>query len=219
MNDPIDRQIVEKRLAFVGKMVSSASHELKNILSIVSQLGGLLEDLLAGARKGEAIAHDHLQRIAEGVSRAVQRGDDHVKKLHRFSHRLDAQSATASLNEAVAEVVALCQRLANLKTVRLTAEIPDDVMAMTDRPFVWQHAIYECLCIALEGASPDATVTVPLEKLGTTSRVTFDSSQGLSRERVESCMPWLRGLMEELGGTVDLSTSAGNERLTISGPV
>jgi len=219
MNDLTGRQIVEKRLAFVGKMVSSVSHELKNILGIVSQLGGLLEDLLAAARKGETIGHDQLNRIADGVGRAVQRGDDHVKNLHRFSHRLDAQSATGSLNQAVAEVVALCQRLANLKKVRLTAEIPDEVVAMTDRAFIWQHVIYECLCTALEGTSPDGTVTVRLEKLGTASRVTFNSSQALSREQVESCMPWLRGLMEELGGTVDLSGSAGNERLTISAPV
>jgi phosphoglycerate-specific signal transduction histidine kinase len=217
MKDETDRLLYEKGLAFFGRMTSCVSHEMKNILGIVGELGGLLEDLVTAAQQGKAIPHERLRRIADGINKAVQRGDDHLKRLHRFSRQMDAFQLTRSLNETAAEVVALCQRPASLKKAHLRAEFPDGVVAVTAKAFVWQHALYECIGIALEGAQPDDVVTIRLEMQGTAPRIKVASSRGLIRKTVESRMPLLNALAGELEGTIETSGDGESiEALTIA---
>jgi len=45
----------ENALKFFGKMTASISHELKNVLAIINENAGLLEDLCAMAEKGRPV--------------------------------------------------------------------------------------------------------------------------------------------------------------------
>ena len=209
MNDEIQRLVFERALAFFGCMTAGVSHELKNALSIVNELGGLMEDLLLEAEKGRDISHPQLARIAEGIARQVQRSDDHIKRLHHFSHNADDFQASAPLDVVVDEIVVLCRRLADLKRVRLAVEHRGDGAFSVSPVFLWQHAVYECICLALAEAGDGDSVTVSLSNTGTAPRVRIAGSQPVAREAIERKMPLLLALMEQLGCSLDIDNDSG----------
>ena len=76
-------------LAFFGKVNASISHELKNILAIISEAAGLLQDLTAMARKDGNFELDMIQTCSQDIVEEVQRGFTTIKQMNTFSHSVD----------------------------------------------------------------------------------------------------------------------------------
>ena len=70
--------IGESGLQFFGKVSASISHELKNVLAIINENAGLLEDLTLAAQRGKAIDPERLNRTAGNF----------LKQIHR-AHNID----------------------------------------------------------------------------------------------------------------------------------
>ena len=75
----------EKDLAFFGAITASVSHELNNVISIVYQTAGLLNDLLAGAQRGRPISDERLEQIAIRIGEQTERGAAIIKRLNAFA--------------------------------------------------------------------------------------------------------------------------------------
>ena len=52
-------------LAFFGRITASATHQINNVLSILVELHGLLEDLLEPSREGEPVPAKKLADVTE----------------------------------------------------------------------------------------------------------------------------------------------------------
>ena len=63
-----NRNPADTDLKFFSAITASVTHELNNVLSIINQTGGLLEDLLYGVNQGEDINPDQLEKIAGKIS-------------------------------------------------------------------------------------------------------------------------------------------------------
>ena len=198
MKDPNDRLIYESGLAFFGRLTAGVSHEMKNILSILGELGGLLEDLSESAQQGKGVPGERVRPIAERIGRAVARGDDQLKRLRHFAHSADDSRAARNLDEVVTEIVGLCQRLSILKKARLTVESPGGTPVTVVGVFSWYHLLYECIRIALEDAQPEDTVTVRVESQGPTARIRIAASGGFRRDAMAKQAHLLAALAEEL---------------------
>jgi light-regulated signal transduction histidine kinase (bacteriophytochrome) len=71
-------------LAFFGKVNASISHELKNILAIISEAAGLLQDLTEMAAKGKKIELEMLQTCSQDIIEEIQRGFATIKQMNKF---------------------------------------------------------------------------------------------------------------------------------------
>ena len=67
-------------LQFSGSMTASISHELKNVLAIVNENGGLLGDLAMLVAKGRPLDPERLKTISGNIHRQVQRADVIIKR-------------------------------------------------------------------------------------------------------------------------------------------
>ena len=67
--------ITETGLQFFGSISASISHELKNVLAIVNENAGLLEDFTLMADRGKPIDPARLKIMAAAVKRQVGRAD------------------------------------------------------------------------------------------------------------------------------------------------
>ena len=64
----------ETGLQFFGKLSASVSHDLKNVLSIINEKAGLLEDFCHMARRGMAIDMDRINAVtAQDIQRVAKR--------------------------------------------------------------------------------------------------------------------------------------------------
>jgi len=114
--------ICESGLAFLGKVSSTACHELKNVLAIINENNGLLEDMAFMAQKGRPIEPERLGRACAGVAKQISRADEILKNISQFSHSVDQFEEDIDLENCCRLVVFLAQRLTAAKKLAVEVE-------------------------------------------------------------------------------------------------
>lgn len=134
--------IIGDDLAFFGAITASVTHELNNVLSIIDQTAGLLDDLLAGAKRGRPISEEKLQQLADKISKQTTRGFDFIRHLNKFAHQADEPVLEFEVRMVIENLCYLVKRYAVLKQVEFSQEIQDDHTQIMSSPFQLQQAIY-----------------------------------------------------------------------------
>jgi len=144
---------------FIGKVTASATHEIRNVLAIVKESAGLIEDLVR-ASSGTGGGPPHGERILKAAGRIdaqVARGAEIVTRLNRFAHAADEASGRVDLAEEVREVAFLSQRFARARRQTVEAAAPDGAVWLTGSSLHVQMALFAavtfCLADLPEGAS------------------------------------------------------------------
>jgi signal transduction histidine kinase len=158
-----DSTLHELELAFFGKITASVSHELNNVLSIINEYSGLLDDLMLADDRGKPVEKDRIKKIALNIAEQIKREQEIIKLLNRFAHRVDAPILQFNLNELVNDIIRLSRRFAALKKVSLEITLPQETISITNFPFGVQHAIFSCLDLALDYANPNDSITAVLD--------------------------------------------------------
>lgn len=158
---------------FFGEISASISHEIKNVLAIINENAGLLQDMVMMSEKGLPLNPERLLRLAHAITGQVARGDRIVKGMNRFAHSADAPTETVDVGAVVHFVVDLAARLITMKGSALQIETtPTPVTTITNRFFL-ENLVWACLCRAMEARAPDRTVSVVAEKNEDTTRIRF----------------------------------------------
>jgi C4-dicarboxylate-specific signal transduction histidine kinase len=158
-----DSLLFQDSLAFFGAITASVSHELNNVVSILNQNGGLLEDLLAGVREGRPLRTERLERIAETFRVQTERGIGIIKRLNTFAHSADEPVRAFNLNETAENLVSLAQRPAMLKKATLSFVPSAEPAMVTGSPFMVQQAIFRMIRMALSAAQGNEILALSLQ--------------------------------------------------------
>jgi signal transduction histidine kinase len=150
----------ELGLAFFGAISASVSHDLNNVIGIINELSGLVEDYLAGAQGGTPVNLEKMNSINEKIKAQVGRGQKIIKRFNRFSHSADQPLRTVDLKMLLQDITDLARRKAGLKYAVLKAELPDETVNMETSPFYLQFAVFLCIELALCRAKKDDRITV-----------------------------------------------------------
>lgn len=170
----------EAGLQFFGKMAASISHEMKNVMAIINENAGLLEDLTIMAEKGMPIDPERLKTQASRIMKQIRRGDDIIKGMNRFAHSVDEPQRHTDLNDSLALMCALSGRFASMRGVTLEQEPPSTQVPIVTHPFFLQNLIWLCLDFAMGCTGAGKTVFLKAEKAEGGAKIGFSKLQGLS---------------------------------------
>ena len=172
MNSAIESQNNED-LAFFGKVNASISHELKNILAIISEAAGLLNDLTEMASKGGNFELDMIQTCSKDIVEEIQRGFATIKQMNIFSHSVDDPLKRVNLIEVLDLMIHLAGFLSFSSKVRFDPPKEASLIVLTC-PWRLQNLIYQALVYAFESVGPEGEIQVSLhpQRDGST-RITF----------------------------------------------
>jgi len=160
MNDMLNYMNTEG-LKFFGKVNASISHELKNILAIISETAGFLNDLTELAKQGKELKLALLENCSNSIAEEIQRGFTTIKQMNRFSHSVDVPVMEVNLVEILELTAGLSGFLSFASNVRIENK-GDDVKTITTCPFLLQNLIYQILCFAYESAGPTGEIRLHL---------------------------------------------------------
>jgi light-regulated signal transduction histidine kinase (bacteriophytochrome) len=195
---------------------ASISHEIKNVLAIISESAGLMEDYLLLAQKGGTLDLEKFQAICAKVRRQTQRADGIIKNMNRFSHSVDQDVKRLDLNELIILVRALIDRLAAMRGVSLEETRANEAVWVTTNPFLLTRQIWSCIDFAMSVAAPEKKVQILVTDEAAHGSIAFS---GLGRENVSDRLNALiRGeasLMNLLGATLLAEADGGGIRLRI----
>ena len=139
----------QKEIAMIGRISAAMTHEMRNVLAIIRESSGLMQDILA---LSEGSSFPHKDKFANGI----------VTQFNAFAHSMDEPQDWVEVNELVNQVAILMQRLAQTKQVTLSAETHDRAPSVYTNPIRLTLALAACVeHLVAQGEPGDAIVIRP----------------------------------------------------------
>lgn len=148
---------------FIGRISASLTHEIKNVLAIIRESSGLMQDLLALSKDGAFTYHEKFNSILSAIQEQVNRGVELTARLNRFAHSTDQPLVDLDLNDLVAQVVLLMERFARLRKVQLQAQRSDGALSLNTDPFRLQMVLAAGVDCLLQTAEAGAVIEMQPE--------------------------------------------------------
>lgn len=136
------KETAAKELAFFGRITAGFTHEMKNILAIIKESSGLMEDLLSLTKEAPFPHWDRFSHRVTVIQQQVQRGVELAARLNRFAHSTDEAVARLDLNDLAEQLTRLSERFARLKEVVLKANPAESSVALVTSPVELQMAVF-----------------------------------------------------------------------------
>lgn len=194
-------------LAFFGRVTASVSHELNNVISIIDQTAGLLEDLIAGEERGIPITTERLSQAAASIKKQTDRGLHIIQRLNRFAHSADYPVVEFDVNEVMENLVALTRRLADLKRAGLELKSCPTQLQVTGNPFLLQQAIFAVIGLGLGSVERDDVIEVVIEGDGGGSTITVTCPREINTD--DNTFVALHQVADRLQGNLSVNNEAG----------
>jgi light-regulated signal transduction histidine kinase (bacteriophytochrome) len=175
--EPINETLDATCLQVFGKISAAVSHDLKNVLAIINESAGLLDDLALRAAKGIEIPPDRLNVATARILKQVKRGDTVLKNLNRFAHTTDAPILQTNVAETMALMVDLAGRQAAMKEIALTVT-PAGCVATTRLVYL-EAFVYQLLRHVIETLPRREAVMIEVTDGGEAVHIRLTNAAGL----------------------------------------
>lgn len=190
-------------IRFFGTMSASISHEIKNVLAVINENAGLLEDICFMADRGKPIDTVRLKRIAGDVKDQVRRADRIVTTMSRFAHSADELSTETDLGELTVLLGLLAMRFAAMRGVAIQTLAPSAPVVVTTFPFGLLNLLWTCLDCAMTAAGSSKTVELVAERTTEGGLVRFRRLERLSETSIaDIALGRLSALPHALNATI-----------------
>jgi signal transduction histidine kinase len=208
-----------EKTVFMGKITAGVTHEIKNVLAIIKESAGLLEDLITLSKEDSPPPREKLLRTLTRISDQVTRGVDLSTNLNAFAHAADERSASVDLNQAITQAAFLCQRFARLKGMTIDLQPHGGTVPMVTDPLGLQMCLFQCVDL-LMGLSEKGTVITlrPEGNNGNRIAITAERSSVMTETAclrvVSEAAQW--SAVQTAASKLNLTAYAGGPPLCIS---
>lgn len=204
MNDTINYINIEG-LKFFGKVNATISHELKNILAIISETAGLLNDLTDLAKQGKDLKLSMFENCSESIAEDIQRGFTTIKQMNRFAHSVDVPIKEINLLETLELTINLSGFLSFASKVQISNS-DTEIKSILTCPFLLQNLIYQILIFIYESTDPDGVIHLWIDSKNNDGVHLVFSNQN---EQILENFPTkkIQKIMDVLGIDFNLNTS------------
>lgn len=157
-----------------GKLTASATHEFQNVLAIIKESAGLMEDVLAFTPMENAdILEERLGMPLSTVKKQVARGVELVSCLNGFAHTTDQARMQVDVVALSRRLVLLTRRLAANVGVELVLEERDTPLYLTVDAMQLQLCLYYAMESFFSVLPARAVITLGCQDSGSLSCVVF----------------------------------------------
>ena len=166
-------RIENEQAAFMGRLTAGVTHEFKNVLAIIKETTGLMEDLLSFA--DSSFKHkDRFSKALVTIKEQIDRGVELSTKLNRLAHDPDTEQAQIDLSQVLEQTVYLSRRFARLSGVQLKAEPSEAAVSLTGNPLLIRMTLFSALECCWQSLGKNATVKASASRNGENVSVRFD---------------------------------------------
>lgn len=166
---------------FFGKVSASISHEIKNVLAVMAECSGLMDDLcLMSRQRGMPLDVERLQSLIGRIHNQVGRADQIVKNMNRFAHTVDVEVSTVQLEDHLQLLIALSNRLATMRGVAVHFAPEEVRLTLTTSPFLLQLLLWSCLELSMSVCGAGKRIEVRTEEDPKSVRISFSGLDDLT---------------------------------------
>lgn len=221
------QMIVTERLASLGTLAAGVAHEINNPLAIIRESAGWMRQLLGKDElKGILRRHD-FEKALDKVENSVERASRITHKLLGFARKSDYAISEVNLAELMQETIQLIAHETEKRNITLLWKMDSPPDTIWSDPSELRQAFLNLLTNAVHAVGSEGSITIGLEDMGDQLAVMVsDSGNGIPKENLNRIFePFFstkspgegtglglfvtRGLIEKLGGTVEVESTIG----------
>jgi len=176
----------EKQTAFFGKITAGITHEINNVLAIIKESSGLIEDI---ANISAVVSDKYQEKFFNSLSTIkgqLKRGTELINNLNRFAHIPDNIYAKIDLYEAIKQIVVLAGRFARLKNITLEIDHPGDTKETANieaNPIMLLLALFTAIEYCMEYIPLGGNISISPQKLQTEKVIIFKATGDSSESK------------------------------------
>ncbi len=146
---------------FFGKILASATHEIKNNLAIINESAGLMEDL--SSMGGTSFTPERVNQISKKIGAQVKRADQVLKRMNQFSHSVDLPVQLVDMEKTAGFVLELGARLLDIMGARVDIIPGASRATVTTNLFSLEHLIWQSIESCLNGIQGEKKMSIEVE--------------------------------------------------------
>jgi signal transduction histidine kinase len=206
----------EAGLQFFGRITASISHEIRNVLAVLNENAGLLQDVVLMADKGIPLDPERLKRLAGSMGKQILRANGIVENMNRFAHAVDEKAKEIDIHEILSLLVALTQRFADMRGVRLAPVSTEAGIMVRTNPFLLENLLWCFLDFAMEATGKGKAVGIVAEGDEDFVRIRFTGLEALAETNAEAFPSEQESaLLKALGADFALDSNAQQIVMTL----
>lgn len=198
-----------------GKVTASVSHEIKNVLAIINENAGLLDDIVLMGGPDQGVPPERVQAATKLIAKQVNRANIIIKNINRFAHSGDTPTSQEQLAEILNLMVALTDRQAAMKTISTTVTCQDGLTFIAPM-LVFESFLYLALrhfidcsphngAITISASSANGQLTIGIEGRD----LKGDAVEQFNSMETKALVTVLRGQLSGAASGVQLSMPVG----------
>ena len=137
--------MIEKEIAFIGRITAGVTHEVNNVLASIREISGLLSDILSITPEESFTRKEKFETSIQKIQKQEKRGVKLINQLNKFAHLPDVSSTETDLNELIEHLIFLTERFGRIKNIQLKTHSSSKSFAVTTNPFYLQMALFNCI--------------------------------------------------------------------------
>jgi hypothetical protein len=176
-------KICTEGLAFFGRTNRFISHEIKNILAIISESLGLMDELLELAEAGRELRPEKLRSLSQSVIEEVERANGIIKNMNAFGHSVDAFLGEVDVNQTISLMIKLLRLDPSSRKTAISFQ-ETDANSIYSSPFFLGNLIYSLLNYTVFNAGPKRDIGILVSTLDHGIRITLNGMVNTNRSRL-----------------------------------
>ncbi|MDA3820930.1 MAG: hypothetical protein PF590_10785 [Candidatus Delongbacteria bacterium] len=150
--------------AFLGRITASVTHDIQNVLAIIKETSGLMEDFFLMQKSGglEDI-EERLDKCIKTIKKQAYRGVNLTSGLNGFAHTADSSQAAINIFETLKRMIYIAERLFKQKGVDVSIlECENHCSIITD-PVFFQLIAFSCIECFIDNFETKAPITLEIQ--------------------------------------------------------
>jgi two-component system NtrC family sensor kinase len=213
------------KLAAIGRLGAGVAHEINNPLSIITEKGGLLKDLLTISE--ELPPKEKLIDLAQSVLRAADRCGGITHRLLGFAKHMDVQRETIDLDQLLREVLGFLEKEASYRSIQVDFKYQEEPPTIVSDRGQLQQIFLNIINNAFAAVEDGGSIEIGIEKVGTDAVAVqiADDGVGIPTEQLAHIFdPFFTtkkgggtglglsityGIVQKLGGRIGVKSQVG----------
>jgi C4-dicarboxylate-specific signal transduction histidine kinase len=129
-------------MQFIGKIIASFTHEVKNHLAFIKESAGLIGDIISSNKLPETKYFAQIPSITKSIEEQVKKSSEFCSRLNRFAHRMDSLKTSFNVNECIDDLIELMNRMANQKRITIDKNFERELSSVYSSPALLQLLIF-----------------------------------------------------------------------------
>ncbi|MBU1195912.1 MAG: hypothetical protein KKE62_16195 [Proteobacteria bacterium] len=135
-----------KKAMFFGKVTASVTHEIQNVLAIIKETSGLMEDFILMHKTNQVPDFDSkLDKCLETLKKQAYRGVSLTSNLNGFAHTPDNIQSAIDICETTKKLISITDRLFKQKNVSVEVCECTASCSITTDPVIFQMILFSCI--------------------------------------------------------------------------